>query len=95
MIKKSKRKPETVASFAARVEWWCRLPVNRIPDAEPDVMEEGEIIASSPHGILVYVAPTGKYYAEGPMVYAKCVLVNRGAELALADPDADGVMSAE
>ncbi|MDQ5952158.1 MAG: hypothetical protein QG626_285 [Patescibacteria group bacterium] len=85
------RTPETAASFASRVERSSGLKVNRIPDAEPEVMLGGAIICSSPHGKLVFT-DWSHQDDDGVDIYSKAVLIYRGGELAPADNDADSII---
>jgi hypothetical protein len=86
------RTTETAASFAARVERRSGLPVNRIPDAPADCMIGGAIMCRSSHGTLVYIDPIGEDEGSGLTLYEKCVIVDRGSELAPADEDAVGLI---
>lgn len=94
MTTQTTRTPETAASFASRVERRSRLKINRIPNAEPEVMLGGAIICTSSHGTLVFT-DWSHQEEDGTDIYSKAVIVNRGSELAPADHDADGIIPQE
>ena len=85
---------ESVKNFVGRVESRTGLNISRIPDAPEDVMLGGAIIASSPHGTLVYT-DWSHQDDDGVDIYSKAVLVNRSARLPAADQDADGILPTE
>lgn len=87
------REKESSSSFAKRVSERCGLPIHRIPDADPDALLEGPIIATSNHGTLVYLDHAGQDEETGVDIYNKAVLVDRSSELEPADQDADGIMT--
>ena len=93
-MKTETRKPETATSFITRVEYHSGLRINRIPDAEPEVLAtgSGQIICTSTHGTLMLVDYLGRDPETGVNLYRRAVLVYRGEELAPADKDADGII---
>ena len=83
---------ETAESFAARVFGRVGLRPDQIPDAPADVMIGGSIACSSPHGTVVLVDHTHQD-DSGVDYYARCVMVDRGAELAPASAGATGTIT--
>lgn len=82
---------ETARDFARRVLERSGLEASEAPDGAPEVMLEGSVVASSPHGKLVLVDPVGED-ADGVPVYSRAVLVERGPGLPPARPGATGRM---
>jgi hypothetical protein len=83
---------ETAESFGARIFDRVGLRPEQIPDAPASVMLGGSIACSSPHGVVVLVDHTHQD-DDGVDHYARCAMVDRGAELAPASVGATGIIT--
>ena len=82
---------ESISNFIRRIEERTGLKISQIPDAESEqVMLEGQIIANSPYGTLVYLDPIGED-GDGVEIFDRCVMVDRSPDLTPANEGADGI----
>lgn len=85
---------ESAASFTARVLARTGFTPAQIPDGEPDDMLRGSIVCRSPHGTVVLTDHIGQD-DDGYDIYARAVMVERGALLPPAEPTATGLFGVD